>query len=159
MNRYPLLFTYRDVIRGQDFTAHVTGHGHVLLAIEPGEGLWMYGVSPGAVSAFGETPDDAHVSFRILYREILNDIAAESATYAEFSANVSHFFLEENRPNAAEWGAALALVRAKDIMIEGLPKRHADAPWVKVEELIPMGSEEEPRFSDLAEDPIRALAA
>ncbi len=155
MKRFPLLFTYRDVVRSSSFVAHVEGHGRVLLGVEPTEGFWMYGVNPGSIAAYGETPDEAHTSFRIFYRDVLNDIAGESATFDDFAEGVRAFFGQENRPNAVEWLAALEVVRRNDVALEGLPRRPADEPWTKIERF-ELTIPDEPRF---ATEPFRALAA
>ena len=157
MKNYPLLFTYRDVVQGKGFTSQVAGHGFVLLSIEPDEGFWMYGVIPGAIAAFGATPDEAHTSFRIAYREIINQIAEESSDFADFRSKAETFFTETNTPNRADWDEALALVRANNVTVEGLEKKPADSPSFHATVIDPrFQSACPPQFSS---DPLKALAA
>ena len=54
-DRYPLMFTYRDVISGDGFLAGITLSGRALMIKENDE-WWMYGVRPGAIAETGKTP-------------------------------------------------------------------------------------------------------
>lgn len=105
MTRYPILFGFRDLIAGNGFVAGVTVNGRALL-VDEGDGYWMYGVNPGGVAAGGATATEAQSEFRVAYRSVLFDIAAEAMDFATFRTEVERFFNETNEPTKAEWDEA-----------------------------------------------------
>ncbi len=131
MNRYPLLFTFRDKVSGNGFLANVAVHGRGLAA-EEGDGWWMYGVQPGDLAAGGTTFMEAQCEFRKTFTTILFDIAEEAKDFKTFRAEVSRFFKGINHPTEEEWQAAVLEVRAgkitADAISEGLPTKPADSP-------------------------------
>lgn len=74
---------------------------------------WMYGVRPAGIAASGENIEDAFLRFRSAYKEILFDIAQESASFQQFEEEVERFFNENDADNEDErlWEKALATVR------------------------------------------------
>lgn len=156
---YPLHFKYRDVVSGNGFFAGVEILGRVLMSVdEDDDGVWFYGATPGAIAAFGETPDLAHAEFREIYRSILRDLAQESTDIADFSVRVKAFGLSASAETLAGWDTALARVRQNGTEIEGLPKKEAPEPTVNVHRLV-MERPALPRFAPCdSEELAQALA-
>jgi hypothetical protein len=126
MTRYPILFGFRDLIAGKGFVAGVGVNGRALL-VDEGDGFWMYGVNPGGLSAGGATASEAQAEFRVIYRSVLFDIAAEVADFGAFRSEVESFFGETNEPTKAEWNEAVLEVRSGNVSADWLPKGKADS--------------------------------
>lgn len=126
MTRYPILFGFKDLIAGNGFFASVAGNGRALL-VDEGDGFWMYGVNPGGISAGGGNVAEAQFEFRLAYKSVLFDLAAEAAGFDEFKAQVEQFYLETNEPTAEEWGHAVIEVRQGRIDADWLTKRKAES--------------------------------
>jgi len=126
LKKFPLFFSYRDLIAGSGFVAGVAMKGRVLLDTAGGE-VWMYGVQPGGIAGGGLDRACAFSEFRRSYLSVMYDLAAEAGTFGAFKAEVKRFFSEVNEPNADAWGAALATVRRSGTSLEGLAKVNADA--------------------------------
>ena len=106
MTRYPILFGFQDLIAGNGFVAGVTVNGRALLVDEE-DGYWMYGVNPGGIAASGATASEAQAEFRVIYRSVLFDAAAEAVDFASFRSEVERFFSETNEPTKTEWDEAV----------------------------------------------------
>lgn len=126
MTHYPLLFGFRDLVAGNGFIAGVDLRGRALLADE-GDGFWMYGVNPGGIAAGGANAGEARSEFRVMYRSVLFDIAAEAKSFNEFQLQVQQFVEETNSPTAAEWEEAVSSVRSGKVKADWLPKRKAES--------------------------------
>lgn len=126
MTHYPLLFGFRDLVAGDGFIVGVDLSGRALLADE-GDGFWMYGVNPGGIAAGGASAGEAQAEFRVMYRSVLFDIAAEAKDFAEFERQVKQFVEEVNAPTAAEWDEAVSNVRSGKVDADWLPKRKAES--------------------------------
>lgn len=156
MAKYPLLFTYRDLVAGKDFLAGITTNGRGLL-VEEADGTWtMYGVYPGAIAGVGESREAATAQFRDMYRAALYDIAETATSFHELAAEVKSFFHDKNEINEAEWDQA-----AERISSEGqgdgwlrTQKAKKHPPKVKVEEVSDRGAE----ANQLDEEPVAAVA-
>lgn len=149
---YPLVFRYRDLVKGAGFTASVVVDGRAVLAEEDDGDTWVFGVQPGAIAggiAGGEAdayarPDLACAEFKQNYRNVLLDIAAEAASFEAFKAGVTQFFAQADESEAQEWAAALATKgvlagfartsavppKIEIVQVEGdpLPSAHLDGP-------------------------------
>ena len=123
----PLLFTYRDRVIGDDFSADVESHGRVLGVEEGDNDFWVYGIQPGALAASGTTPREALEAFRASFTEVLKDFAADVANFAEFDQAVQSFFNAVNEPAEADWLRAVEAVRAGEIDIPGVRRERAEA--------------------------------
>ena len=110
--RYPILFTYRDILAGNGFVAGIEVRGRYLMADESEEGVWVYGVNPGGLSAVGDSQKEATSAFREAYRESLFDIAGDARTFDDFKSAITHFVEDKNSHYCAEWWDAVALVRS-----------------------------------------------
>jgi len=126
LKKYPLFFSYRDLIAGSGFVAGVAIKGSVLLDTTGGE-VWMYGVQPGGIAGGGFDRTGAFSEFRRSYLSVLYDLAGAAQSFKEFKAEVTRFFSEVNQPNAADWTAALAAVRKDGSSLDGLTKVDADS--------------------------------
>ncbi len=126
LKKFPLFFSYRDLIAGSGFVAGVAMKGRVLLDTTGGE-AWMYGVQPGGIAGGGVDRAGAFNEFRRSYLSVLYDLAAEAQTFKEFKAEVTRFFSEVNAPHVDEWKTALASVRRDGTSLEGLTKVDADS--------------------------------
>jgi hypothetical protein len=126
MTRYPILFGFRDLIAGNGFVAGVGVNGRALL-VDEDNGYWMYGVNPGGLAAGGATPAEAQAEFRVIYRSVLFDAAAEAVDFASFKSEVESFFNETNEPTKVEWDEAVQEVRSGKVSADWLPKGKADS--------------------------------
>ena len=127
--RYPLLFTYRDTLFGTGlvFEVQVT-NGRALCVKEGEDEYWFYGVNPGGMAAYGDSPDAAHTAFRRAFSHILIDLANEAQGFDAFQAAVETFFSETNPGYEAEWQQAIAAVRRGDARLDGVPIVPAGSP-------------------------------
>ena len=144
MSRYPLLFTFRDVIVGRCFVAGVRAEGRALTVEQPDGEFWMYGIEPGAIAGSGDTLLDAHVNFRETHRLALYDIAHEASDFRAFKAEVEAYYGSTPEATLKEWEAAVEEVRAGQVKSPGLPKQDASSPrglTVFMAELAPEANE------------------
>lgn len=136
MPRYPLLFGFRDLVAGNGFIAGVRVDGRALLVQEAENDFWMYGVTPGAIAAGGLTPGEAQAEFRLRYRSVLYDVAAEAKDFGEFRTEVERFFHQADQSEAVEWEAAVREVRQGQVSADWLPRGKAEARFgIEVVEL------------------------
>ncbi len=165
MNDLALIFNFRAAFEAVTFKAGICVEGRVLLvqeASDDGE-FWVYGVSPGGMSAHGATPEAAYGAFRAFFGQILDDFAQESATAAEFRARVDAFVKEANNEDGARWEAArkaraLAAASAgdfaKDLKVQqaGVPRvtECVDLTEPKKVHAIPMAAESEAENTEFA---------
>ena len=126
MSCYPLLFDYKDLIAGNGFLAGVLSGGRAFL-IEDADGIWMHGVTPGGISADGESQKEATAEFRSAYRAALYDIAAEAVDFLHLQKAVEEFFADENTVYKTAWQDAVEKVRNGSITSNWLKKRSADS--------------------------------
>jgi hypothetical protein len=126
MPRYPILYGFHDLIAGNGFVAAVALDGRALLTEEEG-GFWMYGVNPGGLAAGGQTPGEAQSEFRLVYRSVLFDLAAECRDFEGFLGEVERFAGETNEPTLAEWLAAVEDVRSGRVEADWLSRKPAES--------------------------------
>ncbi len=117
--KYPLLFTFRDVVLGNGFIAGVEIAGKALLVDEGDEaGYWIYGVRPGAIaSGPNDGPKDAMNDFRRVFRGTLQEMAAFASSFDEFKDDVEQFFNQEDS-DADVWQRAVEEIRANPESVE-----------------------------------------
>ena len=113
LKEHPILVTLQDSISGNGFLARITMSGRTLMREEDGK-WWMYGVRPAGIAASGANIEEAFLRFRNSYKDILFDIAQESATFEDFATEVKRFFNEGDADNEDEqsWENALTVVRS-----------------------------------------------
>lgn len=137
---HPIMVTLQDAIAGNGFLARITLSGRTLMRQEDGR-WWMYGVQPAGIAASGSNVDEAFLRFRNRYKEILFDIAQESADFETFKSEVERFFYEPDADNHDErlWRKALAAIRNMNCKLPGpfshLPRQapESNPSTVKVE--------------------------
>ena len=127
MERYPILFSRRELIEGNGFVAGVSISGRALLFDEDGD-YWVEGVNPGGFAAKGSSPSEALVAFAEELRLVLFDIAIEAVSFEDFKVAVEAFFNETNQTALREWEGALAEVRQGKLAADWLDRRPADTP-------------------------------
>jgi len=145
--KYPLLFSYRDLIAGNGFVAGVEMRGRVVLAQED-DGAWMYGVQPGGIAGGNAQREVAYRRFKESYLSVLFDIAAEAKTFKQFEKAVREFFGEINEPNARDWQAALAEVRRRPTSLAGLPSLKAESQPPRLRVVLLAGHKTKPTANE-----------
>ena len=127
MERYPILFSRRELIEGNGFIAAVGVSGRALLFDENGES-WVEGVNPGGFAAKGASPSEALAAFCEEFRLVLFDIASEAGAFESFKAEVEEFFHETNETALREWEMAVSEVRQGKVTVDWLDRRPAESP-------------------------------
>jgi hypothetical protein len=96
------MFNFREDVNGKGFLARVTARGRVL-AVNEGDGWWVYGVEPGGIAASGATDREACLEFEQTFRKLLFDFAGDASTYEEFEAELRRFFHESDTTEEQRW--------------------------------------------------------
>ncbi len=122
--QYPVLFTYRDVVIGGGFVAHVEASGRFLIEDKgKDEDVWIYGVNPGGLAAKGSRQKEATEEFRASYRTVLIDLAEVSADFDAFKNQVETFYWSTCEATEKDWQDAVIRVRNGDIDSDWLVKK------------------------------------
>lgn len=122
---YPLFLSYDGAIFGKGFVAEINAVGRLLATVEA-EGVWLYGVNPGAISVDGRSLDEAHLTMREALRQVFLDFAREADSFDAFKLRVERFFDETDDASIAEWDAAVQAVRASAVPTINLPQTSAE---------------------------------
>lgn len=130
MATWPLAFCFSHPVIGNGFLAAVQIHGRLLAEVES-EGVWLYGVNPGAIAASGRTLADANRAIGTTLARVLFDMAAEAPSFDAFKATVVAFF-EQTDEDLAAWTEAVARIRSGETrdLPSDLPR--LDDPLVQV---------------------------
>lgn len=145
--RYPLVFSFSDLVATVAGTAQVVISGRGLLVEEGASDFVLHGVQPGGIAGVGSEKWEAYSDFRRGVREVLFDIAAASASFEAFRAEVESFVAETSKALVGDWQEAVAEVRAGNV----------DADWIgrkEHSERHPVGA----RVQLVAEEPVPELA-
>lgn len=118
MAHYPLMFTFRDAVSGNGYLAGVTLSGRALMVKEEDGKWWAYGVRPGALAAFGETPQEAYHNFRTRYTAVLFDLANESQDFDSFKQEVERFYSQPDNEEESRWTSAFLAIRNGEVDVE-----------------------------------------
>jgi hypothetical protein len=125
--QYPVLFTYRDVVIGAGYVAHVEASGRFLIEDRgTGEDVWIYGVNPGGLAAKGPGQEEAAEEFRASYRTVLIDLAEESVDFDAFKNQVENFYWSTCEATEKDWQGAVTRVRKGEIDSDWLAKKPAE---------------------------------
>ncbi len=125
--QYPVLFTYRDVVIGAGYVAHVEASGRFLIEDNgTGEDVWIYGVNPGGLAAKGADQKEAAEEFRASYRTVLIDLAEESIDFDAFKNQVEIFYQSTCEATEKDWQEAVTRVRNGEIDSDWLVKKPAE---------------------------------
>jgi hypothetical protein len=154
MISYPVVFGYRDVIKGRGFFAGVVTDGQALLTIEDDGGHWLFGVNPGGVAGGGKETAEAAREFKKSYLSVLFDIAEEAHTFQEFKAEVERFFHETNEPTEAEWKRAHVEVKKGALNNPNLPRVDVDKRPSSIQIIELQGDETAPRDVNVFDAPL-----
>lgn len=139
LREHPMIITLQDAVAGNGFLAGVTLYGRALLRREDDGKWWMYGVRPAAIAESGQTPEEAFLRFRTVYKETLLDIAEETSTFADFTSEVNRFFDEPDADDedARLWDKSLEAIRAHDIsppeQFKSLPREKPESKPSKID--------------------------
>jgi hypothetical protein len=143
LREHPMVITLQDAVEGNGFLAGVTLYGRALMRQEDDGKWWMYGVRPSAIAESGQTPGEAFLRFRNVYKEMLLDIAQETSTFDAFNSEVKRFFDEPDADDedAKLWEKSLQDIRAHNIAppepFKELPRERPESkpPQISVERL------------------------
>lgn len=108
--KYPLFFSYTDLIDVAGVRVTVEARGRCLMALQDEE-WWIEGVEPGGLAAFGDIPQQAFIKFRQTWLQVLEDIAHEKTSVKDFEAEVAQMFGQLNEAADAEWAEAREQIR------------------------------------------------
>ncbi len=125
---FPLLFTFRDTLFGNGFVVEVCASNGRVLCSKESDGVWMYGVNPGGMSAHGADAVAARQEFNATFSRILKDLAQETRSFAEFKHVVGAFFEDTNKGNEVDWLEAVQRVRAGQVQSVDLASIPAESP-------------------------------
>ncbi len=118
MTHYPIVFTWRDVVSGNGYLAGVTLYGTALMTKEDDGKWWVYGVRPGAIADFGETPQEALNKFHERYKMVLYDFAEEAMDFDAFKSEVEKFYAQPDREEEDRWLRAVLAIRHGQVQVE-----------------------------------------
>lgn len=125
MKQYPLVFTFKDLVAGRGFIAGVRMAGRALLS-EEDDGVWVFGVNPGAIAAGPElNPQSGMTAFRQQWKFTLQEIASSTLSFDGFEQEVCRFFNQEDA-DAALWAAAVVEVRRAGVEVDWVRRGSAD---------------------------------
>jgi len=127
MTHYPILFSRRDLVKANHFTAGVIVAGRILVSDEDGE-FWAEGVNPGGMAARGDSLASALKALCDSYHEVLLDIAEDESSFDGFKKAVERFFADTNMMAQEEWDEAVLQVRAGKLTMADMGKRPSESP-------------------------------
>jgi hypothetical protein len=110
---WPLCFTYSRSVIGTGFIAHVSFCGRTTAVPEP-EGVWLYGVNPGAIAVGGVNLADAHKQLHESLTKTLIDFAAQAQSFDAFKAAVEDFY-NQTDDDLTSWEEAVAQIKAGQV--------------------------------------------
>ena len=136
MTRYPIVFTYAEVVVGNGYVATVKITGRCLMEDFGNDDVWVTGVHPSGFSAGGENRKSASDAFQREHRVALLDMAHDAADFREFRQLVRAFFDQTSRIGESEWWKAVSQVRSGEVSSEWLRKVSADTrPTLQVRQI------------------------
>lgn len=111
MQKIPLYFDFREVVKGGTFTAVVRLRGRITAVDEEDGAVWMYGVNPAGLACPGEDLKSAYASFRHALGTTLTDFAEWAPDFAQFRDELEAFFGGTADDIVSEWSAARQEIR------------------------------------------------
>jgi hypothetical protein len=116
----PLFCHFQHHVLGPGFIAQIEMRARVT-AEKSHEGVWLYGVNPGAIAVNGSTMNEAVVNLRDSLQLVLIDfMVAAKGDWLTFKKRVETFVAATNDEAVDEWLAARKAVRAGKVDIEGM---------------------------------------
>lgn len=149
MNKFPIVFRFRDIIAGTGFLARVQVDGRALLVVEDDGDQWVFGVQPGSVAGGASDAATALNEFKTRYQSVLFDIAGEAKTFDEFEREVRAFFDSSDAADDAEWAAALAAVRQTNAKLDELPSVKAETVPSRISVTLVENQSAQPALNEL----------
>lgn len=129
---WPILFRYKGPVIGSGFVADVELCGRLLVEIEA-DGVWLYGVNPGALAVSAPTLAQGGAEITKALTTLLVDFAEQMGTFESFKAEVERFFYETDAESESEWDDGVRAVRAGSLpSLPGLPIKSADETKLRV---------------------------
>lgn len=133
MTRYPIVFTYRELIVGNGFVATVESTGRCLMEDFGDSDVWVSGVHPSGFSAGADNQQSASEAFQREHRVALLDMADDAPDFDSFQAMVRDFHAQKSEIGEMEWWEAVHQVRAGIITSDWLQKVSANTePTLRV---------------------------
>jgi hypothetical protein len=118
---WPILFRYKGPVIGKGFIADIELCGRLLAEVEA-DGVWLYGVNPGAFAVEAQTIAQASTAVTKSLTAVFVDFAEEMGTFETFKAEVERFFKETDRDTQQDWLEAVQAVRSGVLRaLPGLP--------------------------------------
>ncbi|MBU1431359.1 hypothetical protein KKF91_12530 [Myxococcota bacterium] len=134
-NFYPLLLGFHEAVVGQGYYASVYVAGRVLAEVFE-DGVWLYGVHPGAIAQSGDNVQEAAVNFRNTFRQLMADVAEDAPDFATFKAQMQQFFDDCDDETATAWDQAREEVRRNATTLDGLNAETAERkPSIRIREI------------------------
>jgi len=133
-SHYPLVFSCVHLVRGEDFLARVAMNSRIFEVIET-DGIWMYGVNPGAIAGGGSDGTDAFRDFKKHLRAATQEMADDSGSFSTFKTKIEEFFNATAKPTEVEWNDAVQGVREGRITLPGAKVIPNAKWWIKVSAL------------------------
>lgn len=147
MTRYPIVFTYRELIVGNGFVATVETTGRCLMEDFGDNDVWVTGVHPSGFSAGADNQQSASEAFQREHRVALLDMAHDAPDFGSFQTMVHDFHAQRSEIGEMEWWEAVRQVRAGTITSDWLQKVSADTePTLKVRCISLSDSEEREEY-------------
>ena len=133
MTRYPIVYTYREVIVGNGYVAAVETTGRCLMEDFGNEDVWVTGVRPSGFSAGADNQQSASEAFQREHRVALLDVVHDAPDFDSFQAMVHDFHAQKSEVGEMEWWEAVHQVRAGTITSDWLQKVSANTePTLRV---------------------------
>lgn len=111
MQKIPLYFDLREVVKGRTFVVAVRMRGRITGAAEGDGSVWMYGVNPAGLAVPGEDLKSAYAGFRRALGTTLTDFAEWTQDFAQFRDELEAFFRGTADDIVSEWSAARQEIR------------------------------------------------
>jgi hypothetical protein len=131
---WPLIFRHRGTTVGRGFVAEIEMDGRLLGTFDV-DGVWLYGVNPGALAVNADNLASTNAALRETLARLCVDFAVQAETFADFKAAVETFFFESDDESLREWERARDAVRDGRVALPfGLSRQEAPTPTVRVTE-------------------------
>ena len=111
MGEYPLILTMVHDLKFDDGAVRVATKARALMVFEE-EQWWCHGVEPGGMTAPGDTPVAAFVSFKSEFGGILSDMAASADSFESLRTLVTDFVRKTDGAELLRWESARNAIRS-----------------------------------------------
>ncbi len=157
---WPLLFSYKSRVFGNGYIAEVELCGRLLAELET-EGVWLYGVNPGALAVGAVNLTTANVDLHKALTGVFVDFAESARTFGAFEAAVTKYFYQTDDEAVADWQTAVERVRASATIEApaGLPIKDTSKTKVFVRVAEQAMSTISPKDNDCVSAPSQLAAA